>query len=104
MPKEGMVREYVEKVAAPAKSETNANTKSIVAGKNDMGGKANMSQGGNSDPNGTSAPKAMKSGTNPHAGSFENVPGASAGKAFSSAKKPATSEVGGTNTASPLAK
>ena len=104
MPKEGMVREYVEKVAAPAKSETNANTKSIVAGKNDMGGKANMSQGGNSDPNGTSAPKAMKSGTIPHAGSFENVPGASAGKAFSSAKKPVTSEVGGTNTASPLAK
>ena len=104
MPKEGMVREYVEKVAAPAKSETNANTKSIVAGKNDMGGKANMSQGGNSDPNGTSAPKAMKSGTIPHAGSFENVPGASAGKAYSSAKKPVTSEVGGTNTASPLAK
>lgn len=104
MPKEGMVREYVEKVAAPAKSETNANTKSIVAGKNDMGGKANMSQGGNSDPNGTSAPKAMKSDRNPHAGSFENVPGASAGKAYSSAKKPVTSEVGGTNTASPLAK
>ena len=109
MPKEGMVREYVEKVAAPAKSETNANTKSIVAGKNDMGGTtSNIAKGGaNANPTSPSKPSnqyAKGQGNLPGAGSFENVPGASAGKAYSSAKKPVTSEVGGTNTASPLAK
>ena len=71
MPEEGVVREYVEKVAAPAKGEgqtvgsdssskPSVNTKSIVAGKNDMGGTAkNLNQGGsNNAPDGTSPPKA----------------------------------------------
>ena len=64
MPVEGMVREYKEKAPAPVKSESGANTKSIVAGKNDMGGTtANIAKGGaNADPNGNSAPKAPKSG------------------------------------------
>lgn len=64
MPAEGMVREYKEKAPAPVKSESGANTKSIVAGKNDMGGTtANIAKGGaNVDPNGNSAPKAPKSG------------------------------------------
>lgn len=71
MPAEGVVREYVEKVAAPAKGEgqtvgsdssskPSVNTKSIVAGKNDMGGTAkNLNQGGaNNAPDGNSPPKA----------------------------------------------
>jgi hypothetical protein len=68
---EGMVREYVEKVAAPAKGEgqtvgsdssskPSVNTKSVVAGKNDMGGSVkNLNQGGsNAAPDGNSPPKA----------------------------------------------
>ena len=97
-----MVREYVEKAPAPVKSESGANTKSTVAGKNDMGGKVALSTGGNSDPNGNSAPKAAKSGTLPGSGSFENVPGAKAGDAFGKAKAPVSSEVGGTNTKSTI--
>ena len=109
MPEEGVVREYVEKVAAPAKSETNANTKSIVAGKNDMGGTtSNIAKGGaNANPTSPSKPNnqyAKGQGNLPGSGNFENVPGASAGKTFSGAKKPAASEVGGINTTSPLAK
>lgn len=70
MPKEGVVREYVEKVSAPAKGEgqtvgsdssskPSVNSKSVVAGKNDMGGSAkNLAQGGSeSAPDGTSAKK-----------------------------------------------
>lgn len=57
-PKESMVREYVDKVASPANQEGHTvgaqssskpamNTKSIVAGKNDMGGStANIVKGG----------------------------------------------------------
>jgi hypothetical protein len=104
MPAEGVVREYVEKAPAPVKSETSANTKSIVAGKNDMGGtSANIAKGGaNSAPDGTSAPKAAKSGDLPHSGNFENVPGGKAGDAFGKAKAPVSSEAGGTNTKSAL--
>ena len=102
MPEEGVVREYVEKAPAPVKSESGANTKSTVAGKNDMGGKAALSTGGNSDPNGNSAPKAPKSGDMKGAGSFENVPGGKAGDAFGKAKAAVSSEAGGTNTKSAL--
>lgn len=61
---ENMVREYVEKVAMPSKTETNVNAKSVVAGKNDMGGStSNMAKGGSvSAPDGTSAPKSPKVG------------------------------------------
>jgi hypothetical protein len=37
-PKEDFVVEYVEKVAAPKMGDNGANAKSVVAGKNDMGG------------------------------------------------------------------
>lgn len=44
---EDMVREYVEKVAPAKMGDNGANTKSIVAGKNDMGGTtANIAKGG----------------------------------------------------------
>jgi hypothetical protein len=115
MPEEGMMREYVEKVATPGNTEGqgvgagsiggSTNSKSTVAGKNDMGGTAkNIAQGGMetaTDGNG-----AYKKPSNEYtkgegklkgAGSYENVPGASAGNAFSGAKKPTNSEPSGTN-------
>ena len=112
---EGVVREYVEKVANPGNSEgmpvgavnsykSSTQKKSVVAGKNDMGGTAkNIAQKStNEDPDG----KAYKGPSNEYskgegklkgAGSYENVPGANAGKAFSNAKKPVTSEPAGIN-------
>jgi len=106
---EGVVREYVEKVANPGNSEgspvgavnsykSSTQKKSVVASKNDMGGTAkNIAQkSSNEDPNG----KQYKGPSNEYskgegklkgAGNFENVPGANAGKAFSNAKKPVTS-------------
>jgi hypothetical protein len=46
-PTEDLVREYVEKVAPAKMGDNGANTKSIVAGKNDMGGTtANIARGG----------------------------------------------------------
>jgi hypothetical protein len=119
MPEEGVMREYVEKVATPGNTEGqgvgagsiggNTNTKSTVAGKNDMGGNAkNIANGGSdSAPEGSSykAPSnqySKGSGKLPGAGSFENVPGAKAGKTFSNAKKPVSSEPAGTNKTSTL--
>ena len=131
MPEEGVMREYVEKkgevykgefVGGPRGQNVGANTgdhentgekntKSIVAGKNDMGGTAsNIARGGkNEDPDG----KAYKDPSNqyikgkgnlPGAGKFENVPGAKAGNAFSNAKKPTNSEPSGVNKKTPLAR
>jgi len=89
-----MVREYVDKVAAPANAEGQTvgaqssskptmNAKSIVAGKNDMGGSsANIARGGAEQAaDGKPVPKpsneyTKSQGNLPHAGSFENVPGA----------------------------
>ena len=107
---EGVVREYVEKVASPGNSEgspvgavnsykSSTQKKSVVAGKNDMGGTAkNLVRGDtNEDPDG----KAYKGPSNeyskgegklPHNGKFLNTPGANAGKAFSNAKKPQSAE------------
>lgn len=103
------MREYIEKVAAPANTEgqgvadsgkvANVNTKSIVAGKNDMGGSTkNIARGGsNTAPDGQSAPSSDKADNLPHAGKFENVPGAKAGKTFSNAKKATSNEPSGVN-------
>jgi len=107
---EGVVREYVEKVSSPGNSEgspvgavnsykSSTQKKSVVAGKNDMGGTTkNIAQkSANEDPNG----KAYKGPSNeyskgegklPHNGQFLNTPGANAGKAFSNAKKPQSAE------------
>jgi hypothetical protein len=89
-----MVREYVDKVAAPANQEGHTvgtgasdkpgtNAKSIVAGKNDMGGTAgNIVKGGAEQAaDGKPTPKPSNQytkgqGNLPGAGSFENVPGA----------------------------
>jgi hypothetical protein len=120
---ETIVREYVEKVAAPANSEgaavgtgksVSVNTKSTVAGKNDMGGTAsNIATGkgatANQDGNRPTAGEKPK-GTlvsNP-----QNKPGANAGKTAFKSKETAKSgegqttgqSVGGVNTKSPLAR
>jgi hypothetical protein len=112
-----MVREYVEKVAAPSnKTEggevgkggsANVNKASTVAGKNNMGGSAaNIATGkANPSPDGTS-PKATAKpkGELKGAGSYENVPGAKAGQAFAKKETAVKAEVGGVNKTSPLAK
>jgi hypothetical protein len=114
---ESIVREYVEKVAAPSnKTEggevgkggsANINKASTVAGKNDMGGSsANIAKGGaEANPDGTS-PKATAKpkGELKGAGSYENVPGAKAGQAFAKKETAVKAEVGGVNKTSPLAK
>ena len=106
-----LMREYVEKISSPGNTEgqpagtsaggdhVNVNTQSTVAGKNDMGGTAkNLAQGASeSAPDGTSAPKKGSTKDLPHAGKFENVPGAKAGKTFSNKEKAKTGEEGGIN-------
>jgi len=96
-----LMREYVEKISSPSNTEgqpagtsaggdhASVNTQSTVAGKNDMGGTAkNLAQGGSeSAPDGTSAPKKGTTKDLPHAGKFENVPGAKAGNAFANKAK-----------------
>lgn len=90
---ESMVREYVEKVAQPSKTEggtvgtggdaPTVNKQSIVAGKNDMGGtSANIAKGGAEQAaDGKPTPKPSNQytkgqGNLPGAGSYQNVPGA----------------------------
>jgi hypothetical protein len=122
MPEEGVMREYVEKVATPGNTEGSSvganagsvtgstNTKSIVAGKNDMGGTAkNLNQGGNNeDPDGKQYKKPSNAYTKGEKkmgqDKYENSPGANAGKTFSNAKKPTTSEPAGVNKKNILAK
>lgn len=105
---ESIVREYVEKAPAPTTSEEGSiNKKSTVAGKNDMGGSsANIAKGGaNQTPDGTSPKGAVKpKGNLPHAGSYENVPGGNAGKAFSKKETAVKKEEGGVAKHSPVAK
>jgi hypothetical protein len=106
-----LMREYVEKISSPSNTEgqpagtsaggdhASVNTQSTVAGKNDMGGTAkNLAQGASeSAPDGTSAPKKGTTKDLPHAGKFENVPGAKAGSTFSKKEKAKTGEEGGIN-------
>lgn len=85
------VREYVEKVGNPKAGDNGVNTKSIVAGKNDMGGtSANILSGRNgADAGEVGAGSKIKGSAlndqNPkedNAGNI-NVPGGKAGNAFS---------------------
>ena len=92
---EGMVREYVEKVSAPKGGDNGQNAKSIVAGKNDMGGTtANITKGGESTKGGTQGGLANPS-TKDIASGNKNVPGGKAGvKSLSSVSKPAGGDDG----------
>ena len=77
------VREYVEKVATPKGGDNGANAKSIVAGKNDMGGTAaNILSGGESKSEGTKGGLLNPAAKEDNAGNI-NVPGGKAGGAFS---------------------
>jgi hypothetical protein len=77
------VREYVEKVATPKGGDNGVNTKSIVAGKNDMGGTtANILSGGESKGEGTKGGLLNPAAKEDKAGNI-NVPGGKAGNAFS---------------------
>ena len=113
-----LMREYVEKISSPGNTEgqpagtsaggdnANVNTQSTVAGKNNMGGTAkNLAQGASeSAPDGTSAPKKGSTKDLPHAGKFENVPGAKAGKTFSNKEKAKAGEGQTTNGSIPVNK
>jgi len=69
------MREYVEKVSATM-GDNGANTKSSVAGKNDMGGTAaNITNGGESKSEGTKGGLAAPTAKEDNAGNV-NVPGA----------------------------
>jgi len=73
------VREYVEKVAPAKMGDNGTNTKSIVAGKNDMGGTtANIVKGGTSESGGTKGGLAAPTPKEDNAGNV-NVPGGKAG-------------------------
>jgi hypothetical protein len=116
------IREYVEKIGEPfpgkntetgevgAGGTASLNTKSVVAGKNDMGGTAaNIAKGGaESDPSGTpnKKPSGLLKGGQDLIGKVQNSPGANAGKSAYKSKAPsvAKNEVGGINDKSPLAK
>jgi len=97
---EGFVREYVEKVKAPANSEEGSVNKrsTQITGKNDMGGTTANIAKGSAEEKGRSAP-----GTKPLIGKVQNTAGGK--KDLSAAPKPKTSgEDGGINKKSPLAK
>lgn len=82
------VREYVEKIGAPKMGDNGANTKSIVAGKNDMGGtSANMTKGGESKGEGTKGGLAAPTTKEQNGGNI-NVPGGKAGKSAFKKKEP----------------
>lgn len=127
MPKEGMVREYVEKVKHPANNEgqtvgtgssdkPNVNAKSIVDNmKNDMGGTVkNLVQGGaESAPDGNTAYKKPNNAYTKGQGEIEvarrsvNQPGGNKGASTFYNKKESgakTSETGGVNDKSILKK
>ena len=80
------MREYVEKVTAKM-GDNGQNTKSIVAGKNDMGGTAsNLVKGGESTSGGTKGGLAAPSSKEDSAGNV-NVPGGKASKSLKTMPK-----------------
>jgi hypothetical protein len=85
--KEDFVVEYVEKVAAPKHGDDGANAKSIVAGKNDMGGTtANMTKGGESNKGGTQGGLANPATKDLNSGNV-NTPGSKTATKLSSVAK-----------------
>jgi hypothetical protein len=114
MPKEGMVREYVEKVKAPSNTEgqtvgtgssdkPSVNSKSIVDNmKNDMGGTVkNLVQGGETSSKSVSKPKDVE-----YASRNVNQVGGNKGASdfYKTKAKAPSKEEAGVNDKSPLAK
>jgi len=93
---ESMIREYVEKVATAKMGDNGANAKSIVAGKNDMGGTtANIAKGADGGKGGTQGGLANPSTKEDNAGNV-NVPGAKAATKLKSVPKGHGAEKKGT--------
>jgi hypothetical protein len=91
---ESVVREYVEKVGAPKHGDNGVNAKSIVAGKNDMGGTTANLRGGESNKGGTQGGLLNPSTKDISSGNV-NVPGGKAGiKSLKSVSKPAGGDNG----------
>ena len=86
-PKEDFFREYVEKVSAPKMGDDGANTKSIVAKKNDMGGTTANLRGGESKGEGTKGGLLNPSTKEDNAGNV-NVPGAKKAASLSKVSAP----------------
>lgn len=83
-----MFMEYVNKVALPKHGDNGANTKSIVAKKNDMGGTtANIVKGGEAKGEGTKGGLLNPSTKEENFGNI-NVPGGNAGKSAFKKKEP----------------
>ena len=83
---ESIVREYVEKVAAPSNTEGADNKQSTVAKKNDMGGSsANIVRGGTENGGNVKKPTVNNLGN-------INVPGGKAGSAFKGKAAPKAGE------------
>jgi len=80
--------EYVNKVSPPKHGDNGANTKSAVAGKNDMGGtSANIAKSFSTEKGGTQG-GLLKPTTTLQDGGNINKPGASAGKSAFKKKEP----------------
>ena len=80
--------EYVDKVALPKHGDNGTNTKSIVAGKNDMGGTtANIAKSFSTEKGGTQGGLAKPNATVNDAGNI-NKPGGNAGKTAFKKKEP----------------
>lgn len=91
---ESVVREYVEKVGAPKHGDNGVNAKSIVAGKNNMGGTTANLRGGESNKGGTQGGLLNPSTKDISSGNV-NVPGGKAGiKSLKSVSKPAGGDNG----------
>lgn len=97
------MREYIEKVANAKMGDDGANTKSVVAGKNDMGGtSANILAGGESTTGGTKGGLLNPSTKEENAGNV-NVPGGKAGvKHLKKVSSPKGGDNGDKSAGSPL--
>ena len=85
---DNFMREYIEKVTNPKGGDNGVNTKSPLAGKNDMGGTtANIAKGGESKGEGTKGGLANPSTSEENFGNI-NVPGGNAGKTAFKKKEP----------------
>ena len=82
------MREYVEKVAPAKMGDNGANTKSLVASKNDMGGTtANIVKGGEAGGKGVQSGLLKPTAKEENFGNI-NVPGGKAGKTAFKKKEP----------------
>lgn len=85
---DNFMREYIEKVTTPKGGDDGVNTKSIVAGKNNMGGtSANIAKGGEAKGEGTKGGLLNPSTKEENFGNI-NVPGGNAGKTAFKKKEP----------------